>query len=74
MPDEPQPLDELLRAKQVVKIVGRDLSTIWAWIKRGDFPAPVILNPGQGREIRAWRAPVTSWRGSTVARSASRNQ
>jgi predicted DNA-binding transcriptional regulator AlpA len=46
MPDEPQPLDELLRAKEVVKIVGRNPSTLWAWIRRGDFARPLILNPG----------------------------
>ena len=62
MPNEPPQLDAPLRGKQVAQIIGRDLSTIWAWIKRGDFPLPIVLNPGQRWEIVGWRrSDIQQW-------------
>ena len=49
-----EPLDPLLRKREILAdlgIHGSTLATRPPWIERGDFPAPLVLNPGQKREI-----------------------
>lgn len=41
------------------------------WIDRGDFLEPLVLNPGQKREIIGWRTSVyEAWKASLPQRSA----
>lgn len=48
------PQDGLLRARQIAQLFNIDPATLYRWIQRGDFPAPVRI----GR--------ASMWRGSTV--------
>jgi predicted DNA-binding transcriptional regulator AlpA len=43
----------LICGPEVCRCIGRSLSTLWVWVRRGDFPQPLVLNPGQGREVVA---------------------
>ena len=50
--------DRLIRRPEVESLTGLSRSTIYAWIKTGDFPAPVPL----GARLVAWRErDVTDW-------------
>ena len=50
--------DRLIRRPEVESLTGLSRSTIYAWIKTGDFPAPVSL----GSRLVAWRErDVTDW-------------
>jgi len=46
------------RAKQVVHILSVSRSTIYSWIKKEEFPAPIKLGPGAsvwpGYELNEW--------------------
>lgn len=48
------PQDGFVRARQIAQLFSIDLATLYRWIQRGDFPAPVKI----GR--------TSMWRGSTV--------
>lgn len=61
--EEQRPPTQLVRRK-ALKDRGIDVddSTPYAWTMQGRFPKPVILNPGQKREIKAWREDeVQQW-------------
>lgn len=59
--------DTLLRRPQVERITGLSRSTIYDWIKKGDFPAPVKL----GARLVAWReSDVTAWLESCQTKAA----
>lgn len=64
MTDTEQP-SRLLRIRQVFGrsgLIPVHPSTGWAWIKRGDFPQPLLLNPGERRSVVAFREEdVTRW-------------
>ena len=63
---------KLLRKKTILSEVPIDDGTLWTWIKQGKFPPPVVLNPGQKREIVAWReADYLAWRDSLPQRLAT---
>lgn len=50
--------DRLIRRPEVESLTGLSRSTIYAWIRSGDFPAPVPL----GARLVAWReSDVTAW-------------
>ena len=53
-----QALDPIIRKRQILADLGIDDSMLNAWIKRGDFPLPLVLNPGQKREIVGWPTSV----------------
>ena len=40
-----QPLDRVLRPREVVKIVGISRSTLWRYVVAGKFPKPVKPTP-----------------------------
>lgn len=61
----------LLGEKTVEELVGRKYGTLWDWIVNGTFPKPVILNPGQKRELRSWREDeIQKWIDSRPQRLA----
>lgn len=50
--------DNLLRRPSVEARTGLSRSTIYDWMKRGDFPQPVKL----GARLVAWReSDITAW-------------
>jgi predicted DNA-binding transcriptional regulator AlpA len=51
-------LDPILRTRLILADLDIDDSTLADWIKRGDFPMPLVLNPGQRREIVGWLTSV----------------
>lgn len=54
----------LLRRREVERRVGVARSTIYLWIARGEFPAPVAL----GRRCVAWpSAEVDRWIAARIA-------
>jgi prophage regulatory protein len=56
MPDNSYDDDfKLVRRKKILDDLGIDSSTLWKWIKSGRFPAPIILNEGEAKELAAWR-------------------
>lgn len=66
------PQDNLLRLPQVVGRVGFGKSTIYALIKRGQFPSPIAL----GARARAWiSTEVDAWIAQRIleTRSASKS-
>lgn len=59
--------ERLLRRPEVEARTGLSRSTIYGWMKRGDFPAPVKL----GTHLVAWReSDVTNWLESREPRGA----
>ena len=47
-----------LSDKQLAEKYGVHRTTIWRWVKQGDFPPPVKLSPGCSR----WPGqPVDAW-------------
>ena len=56
MPDNSNSkLVRYIRKRTILDQIGVDASTLWLWVKKGKFPLPVVLNPGEAREIIAWR-------------------
>lgn len=50
--------DKLIRRPEVESRTGLSRSTLYEWMKRGDFPLPVKL----GTRLVAWReSDVTAW-------------
>ncbi|WP_215753922.1 AlpA family transcriptional regulator [Acetobacter sp. P5B1] len=47
-----QDLDYIIRPATVAKMCGVDRSTIYRWVKRGDFPPPIRA----GRNTSGWWA------------------
>jgi predicted DNA-binding transcriptional regulator AlpA len=65
------PPEYLIRKRDLLKMIGVNASTLDEWIKAKTFPAPIILNPGAGREIIAWRLrDVLAWIESRPQRQA----
>ncbi|RFC67788.1 helix-turn-helix transcriptional regulator [Mesorhizobium denitrificans] len=53
--------ERLLTEKEVTKIIGLSRVVIWEMRKRGDFPQPLKLTPGQTGAIR-WRlSEIENW-------------
>ena len=70
MPDEP--LDPIIRKRLILADLGIDNSTLRAWMQRGDFPLPLVLNPGQKREIIGWPTSVyRQWKAARPQRLAT---
>jgi prophage regulatory protein len=50
--------DAMLRVTTVAEILGIGKSTLWEWVKKGEFPRPRAL----GRHLVRWRAgDVMQW-------------
>jgi len=50
--------ERLIRRPEVEKRTGLSRSTIYDWLKRGEFPLPVKL----GKRLVAWReGDITAW-------------
>ena len=65
--EEPTWPKHLLRRPEVETRTGISRSTLYDWMKRGDFPQPVKL----GARIVAWReSDVTAWLESRETRAA----
>ena len=61
-------LDKLIRRPEVEARTGLSRSTLYDWMKRGDFPQPVKL----GARMVAWReSDVTAWLDSRQTVSAT---
>jgi prophage regulatory protein len=49
---------ELLTAKDVCELLKVNASTLWRWVKAGNFPAPMAIGPNctrwQRREVAGW--------------------
>jgi predicted DNA-binding transcriptional regulator AlpA len=66
------PLDPILRKRAILADLGIDNSTLSAWIRRGDFPLPLVLNPGQKREIVGWpTSTYLQWKADRPQRVAT---
>jgi predicted DNA-binding transcriptional regulator AlpA len=63
MPDQPLSATVLIRKAEVLRRIGGvDQATLWRWIKAGQFPEPVVVNPDAGRQMVAWREhEVEAW-------------
>lgn len=69
------PLDPILRKPSVLAVLDVHNSTLNVWIKRGEFPPPRVLNPGQKREIVGWLTSVfLQWRVARPQRPAKADQ
>lgn len=59
--------NRLLRRPEVETVTGLSRSTLYDWMKRGDFPQPVKL----GARIVAWReSDIIDWLESRETRTA----
>ena len=59
--------DKLIRRPEVEALTGLSRSTIYEWMKRGDFPQPVKL----GVRLVAWRqSDLLAWLESRETRGA----
>jgi prophage regulatory protein len=59
--------EKLLRRPDVELRTGLSRSTLYEWMKRGDFPQPVKL----GARVVAWReSDLTAWLESRETRAA----
>lgn len=60
------PATQFFRINQLKQRIGVSASTIWAWVKKGSFPAPVKLS----ENTTAWNsADVEAWAQSRIAAS-----
>ena len=54
---------KLLRLPQVMELTAAARSTIWKWVKEGEFPQPVKLSP----RVTVWRlSEIEEWIESKV--------
>jgi len=54
---------KLLRLPQVMELTAAARSTIWKWVKDGEFPQPIKLSP----RVTAWKlSEVEAWIESKV--------
>lgn len=61
-----------LRCPEVVAITAKSRSSIYAAIKRGEFPAPLKLSGPNGRAV-AWSSEsIAEWQKSCVIASRSK--
>lgn len=59
--------EKLLRRPEVESLTGLSRSTLYEWMKRGEFPQPVKL----GTRLVAWRkSDIGEWLESRQLRSA----
>ena len=59
--------EKLLRRPEVEAVTGLSRSTLYDWMKRGEFPQPVKL----GTRLVAWReSDVTAWLEARETRAA----
>ena len=59
--------EKLLRRPEVESVTGLSCSTLYDWMKRGEFPQPVKL----GTRLVAWRqSDVTAWLEARETRAA----
>ena len=59
--------EKLIRRPEVESRIGISRSTLYDWMKRGEFPQPVKL----GARLVAWReSDVTEWLESRETRAA----
>ena len=59
--------DRVLRRREVEARVGVSRSTLYEWMKQGEFPLPIKL----GKRAVAWReSDVTAWLESRKTRAA----
>lgn len=50
--------DRLIRMKELNALFGIPTSTVWDWIKKGNFPKPIKM----GERFIAWReSELTAW-------------
>lgn len=57
----------LLRMELLAKVLGLSKATIYTWVRKGSFPAPIVLSVG----AVAWRkVDVETWFASKTERSA----
>jgi predicted DNA-binding transcriptional regulator AlpA len=71
-PRKERPGATLIRKKELIKRVGVDPSTLWQWMRDGQFPRPRILNPGSRREIVGWiEADIEEWLATRPQRLAT---
>ena len=47
-------MDRILRTPEVVELTGLSKTTLWRWVRSGDFPMPVKLGSLGTRSI-GWR-------------------
>jgi prophage regulatory protein len=48
-------LSRLLPRREVLRLIGISNTTLWHWIKSGQFPEPLILNPTAKFHKLAWK-------------------
>jgi len=57
--------ERLLQVKAVSPIAGLGVSTIWAMVRKGKFPAPIKITPHTTRwrlsDINAWLENPAEW-------------
>ncbi|MET4127174.1 AlpA family transcriptional regulator [Roseovarius sp. MBR-6] len=59
--------EKLLRRPEVENVTGLSRSTLYDWMKRGEFPQPVKL----GTRLVAWReSDIAAWLKSRETRAA----
>lgn len=67
MPKGIEMAEKLLRRPEVESLTGLSRSTLYEWMKRGEFPQPVKL----GTRLVAWRkSDIGEWLESRQLRSA----
>jgi len=54
----PKPLDQILTTRKVVEIVGHHRSTLYRWMRVGDFPKKHSF---RGRKVGWLRSEVEKW-------------
>ena len=59
MQSPPEP--EFLRIREVLRMLGVSRSTLWRWIRIGDFPAPVRLGGPRTRAVAIRRTDIERW-------------
>jgi len=60
--------DKILRRPEVELITGLSRSTIYDWMKRGEFPQPIKL----GARLVGWReSAISAWLDAREPRAAS---
>ena len=61
-------MKRLLRLPEVISITGASRSSIYAWIKVGEFPAPIATGP----RMSAWDSSLVSeWVNKKIAESGT---
>ena len=63
-------MKKFIRMREVLRIIPVSRSTIWRWVRDGQFPAPIKIGPRstvwEFEKIMEWVGRATAWQSPSI--------